>query len=195
MSLINFRKYLIFIFIISFLFSCDYFRPNNSNKCNKYELLKVDKDIAYRINKETGEVYFITPIESKKIISNEESTVDLSDDILKVKNWGKKTIPNFKDVELELETKWKDGKLFYRFFAGPIKRIEQLRGPYTKQWFTIIFQDKDNFELFKKTVYVDDMYSQVDYKGEREKYSIEGSISCSIEDFKEITAWSYSWSL
>jgi hypothetical protein len=99
-------------------------------------------------------------------------------------------------VNFNLNTKWREGTLFYIFNASPfndfLRYVKESRSSTTA--FTIILQDVDGFVILKKRITLSQMTTRVDNKGEWISFEKKDSVELSEELYNSLSSWEVSWS-
>lgn len=117
------------------------------------------------------------------------------------KAWRKIPIESIGDVTVQLRTIWRNSSMSYQFEVdGYPKKIEAaLKESYSSgssdNSFTLVFVDKDDFEVMEHGVLLKEMSRRVDAKGVPGGLSAHGNKYISAEEYRRIADWKIKWRL
>lgn len=155
----------------------------------KYKLVTSNGEF-YRINEITGEV--------QQIRGTRFIAIDKLSDIKKLqlgqlKEWGTQNIGKNADLDVDIKTIWRNGKLYYRVEVTPYDKVEELQKKnYSNAYgasITIALLDKDNFTIKEIPITFREMIHGISTNN----LQISDSIELSYEDMKYVDDISVSW--
>ena len=162
---------------------------------SRYEMLRIENG-AIRIDNKTGEMVLVkndgSPLKVNTDVIKEESEFDA--DLAEVKQFDEYRLPNAKKgIKLLIQYRWMNGRMDYRLNVSPYS--EELNASLRQEGtrITIIFLDKDLFEIKKFDAPLANLIKLVDKTGVPTKWEAENFIPMTKAEFKRINDVTYSW--
>lgn len=134
-----------------------------------------------------------------------EKYESLINSIQEIKTYNEMDLSDLNIPKITLETRWKDGLMYYKFHLineisdkslFPDKRKENRNfqtGVETIASIKIEFIDKDGFKIFSLPITISDMTRTIDENGDAIAYSINTSIEIKPELYKDFQNWELSY--
>lgn len=153
----------------------------------KYELSEQSKDGGvYRLNKETGEVLFITAGLSMPVEGTE--VVDVATN--RFISWNNLKVNQLGDVKVELKTDWRRGRLYYHFIVSPYDHILSIIKNAPKGKFSLAMQDTKGFRLFETDINLADLTPTATSDDKINLFETTASVPCDLETYQSLATWS-----
>lgn len=153
----------------------------------KYKLVSSNGEF-FRINEMTGEV--------QKIQGTRFIAIDRLNDIKKMelgqlKEWETRQIGKNEELNVDIKTLWRNGKLYYNVKITPFDKIEKIRKKnyYASTSITINLKDADNFYIKGITLNFNDMIHYIN----DDSLVTSNSIELSYEDMKYVDDIDVTW--
>lgn len=155
----------------------------------KYKLVSSNGEF-YRINEITGEV--------QQIRGTRFIAIDKLKDINKLqlgrlKEWETQKIGKNSNIDVNIKTVWRNGRLYYKVVVTPYDKIEKIQKKnYIEAFDTgiaVIFKDKDNFTIKEVNLAFRNMTHGISTNS----LSVSDSIELSYEDMKYVDDIAISW--
>ena len=159
---------------------------SKAHEHGKYELSEQSKDGGvYRLNKETGEMLFITASLSMPVEGTE--VVDVTTN--RVQNWRSIKINQLGDVKVELKTNWRHGRLYYLFTVSPYDHISSIINTAPKGNFFLSMSNANGFRLFGIQINLADLTTTPTSNDKIYSYEMTASVPCDLETYQSIENW------
>lgn len=190
-------RFLFLFFIALSLFGCD---------SGRYQIVTGSDGSLYRFNKKTGELSMI--MEDKKVVRLSESqkseVVKEGRDISLEKpvDWKESKYPG-KNLNVRLETVWRENRLCYKFTVYPYSSLEKIfvkkKQDYVyslmKPGFTIEIVDKNGFMIKEIKVNLWAMSKVTGDNGEIKELVMNAQIDCTKQSYRSIGGYVMKWNL
>lgn len=169
--------------------------------CNdsRYELKEDKQGNIVRLDKRTGEMAIISggKLVSLKTPDQQAAEQKAAEDLKTDKTWTPIVVKSL-DVNFNLATSWREGRLYYQFFFFPIS--ERIRRAESSTWnrndrFTVELMDENGFSLLTFDVPLLEMTRIENDNGKPAMEWCNGSISCSESSYRGVTDWTVHWTL
>jgi hypothetical protein len=112
------------------------------------------------------------------------------------KQWDKKILSQLENIEADLTTSWKDGRLYYILdvspYGGSFDRY--VKDTLADNKLAIHFEDMGGLNLLTIDVPLKKMAAVADGKGEPVMLRMSGDVRCTKQMYKAVTDWSVTWS-
>jgi hypothetical protein len=112
----------------------------------------------------------------------------------KLKEWPVRDYVQIGAKELRMETKWADGKMFYKFNVTLIPGNNKiLKKRYSSDGFILDFVDADGFKVYSFRISLASMTTIMDENGNTTEFNVNDKLEVSATEYQKFEAWSPGW--
>jgi hypothetical protein len=163
----------------------------------EYDLITSQSGRIYRLNKNSGEISLVDGTKITKLPEpiQSEMSRESAKLLVELRSWPKRSLPQLDSLQVSLKTRWRDGILYYIFFASPHnKRLREAHDSYpTSKNFTLKLMDAHGFVLIDIPMTLSSMSKVVNEMGQAEGLQMNDHVTCSSEMCLALDQWSLSW--
>ena len=116
------------------------------------------------------------------------------------REWSSIIVAYLENTTLQLSTKWQGGKIYYHFniagYPAPVRKVFNAGAAFMEdKSFSIVFLDQSGFKLHTIKIPLRSLEGAATKEGEVSGLSINDNMYMSADEYRQIAAWSVSWSL